>query len=405
MPTLHDVTPAGWPPRFRVLQDGEDVYLRDWLVPPMRRMPRARFAYGDAAALARAYIREGLLPTATSAVAEAVRDRPHHPDDGLFWQFPCRTEAAAWELHAALDRSGMNAGILDLYLGLPWATWIDKNRKQAWGPLAKERLQQQLRFIRLRLRGWRELLDSQGLSLRLHTVCQHVAWHDMLPIWQSLGITDLWLSHCPKPERAAPSDMRLRPWRLFAVNVEDMSRREGLQIGRDPADRPLVASFVGAHAPGYLSDIRLRLAGLANQAGFVVRLTEEWHFERQVYREQVMGQPVRAAESADASVRDYNQLLTDARFALCPSGTGPNTLRLWEALAAGSVPVLLGVLPQLPAGGSLPPIDWDTIVLRVEDAELSSLPDRLRAMPISEVRRRAQAGMAAFELVRRQTCF
>jgi len=401
----HDITPLGWPPRFRVLRAGDELCLRDWLVPPARRVACAGFAGLQGRALEQAYVRRGLLPAATSAVADTVSNQLRDRDDALFWQYPCRTEGAAWELHAVLPAPAADASGVDIYLGLPWATWIDKTRKRAWSEPADAQRQRQLRFVRLRLHGWQRLLAGMGLALRVHTVCQHIDWRDLLPTWQDLGITDLWLSHCPPPAEAGPAGLRLRPWRLFAVNVEDPARREGLEPGKDPAEKPLLASFVGAHGPGYLSDIRLRLGALADEPGFVVRLTGEWHFERQVYREQVAGEPAPRAEGSDATVRDYNRLLSDARFALCPSGTGPNTLRLWEALAAGSVPVLLGVMPQLPAGGSLPAIDWDGILLRVHDAELPTLPRRLREMPLDEVRRRARAGMAAFELVRRQTCF
>jgi len=92
-------------------------------------------------------------------------------------------------------------------------------------------------------------------------------------------------------------------------------------------------------------------------------------------------------------------------FSLCPAGAGPNSLRLWEALAVGAVPVLLGVQPMLPKGGSLPAIDWDRIVLRVPDDEISSLPQRLRAIPLPERRQRQQLGLQAYAAVRVQRCF
>jgi hypothetical protein len=62
-------------------------------------------------------------------------------------------------------------------------------------------------------------------------------------------------------------------------------------------------------------------------------------------------------------------------------------------------------MPVLPAGGTLPTVDWDAIVLRVPDAELAGLPDRLRAVPLDEVRRRQRLGLEAFAQVREQCCF
>jgi hypothetical protein len=50
-------------------------------------------------------------------------------------------------------------------------------------------------------------------------------------------------------------------------------------------------------------------------------------------------------------------------------------------------------------------VDWDAIVLKVPDAELAHLPQRLRAMPLAERRERQQRGMKAYALVKAQRCF
>jgi hypothetical protein len=193
---------------------------------------------------------------------------------------------------------------------------------------------------------------------------------------------------------------------LYAVNVEDPRRREGLTPGKDPAERGTLASFIGVHLDHYLSDVRLRLRRFADEPGFSIRASEgKWHFEDVVYGHQVHGDALAQAYKVDASVGEYNRLLSDSRFALCPAGAGPNSLRLWEALASGAVPVLLGPQPALPAGGSLPPIDWDEIVLRVPDEALDDLPRQLRALPIDTVRQRQQLGLQAYRLVQSQCCF
>jgi len=157
--------------------------------------------------------------------------------------------------------------------------------------------------------------------------------------------------------------------------------------------------------PHYLSDVRLRLRALADVPDFVVRLTDEWHFERVVYQHQIHGQALATDGALDDAVSSYNQLLSDSVFALCPAGAGPNTLRFWEALAVGAIPVLLGVQPMLPSGGSLPNIDWERIVLRVPDEQINDLPQLLRAMPIDERRKRQMLGMQAYEAVKVLCCF
>jgi hypothetical protein len=189
------------------------------------------------------------------------------------------------------------------------------------------------------------------------------------------------------------------------VNVEDPERRTGLSFGTDPKSKSLLASFVGAHTGAHLSNVRLRLRQLEDQPGFHVRVNDKWHFEDVVYQHQVEGVPLDSTYRIDDSVTRYNRILSDSVFSLCPSGAGPNSLRLWESLAVGSVPVLLGEPVELPRGGTLPPIDWDAIVLRVPDEQIDQLPALLRRVSLEEVRKRQKLGMEAFEQVRRQRCF
>jgi hypothetical protein len=297
-------------------------------------------------------------------------------------------------------------GALHVYLGLPWATWIDKARKSAWGADGAVVMQHQLQLLGIQFSGLRHALAELGVGLKIHTVCQHIFWQDMLPAWQRLGVTDLWLSHCPSD--GVSSDFRnidLHPWALFAVNVEDPQRCAGLSLGKDVAARSVLASFVGAHMPHYLSDVRLRLRALANEPGFVVQITDEWHFESVVYQHQIGQHPLVPCDPMDGAVVSYNQLLSDSVFALCPAGAGPNTLRLWEAMAVGAVPVLLGAQPLLPLGGSLADIDWDRIVIRVPDEQLLMLPQLLHAIPLAERRERQQRGLKAYAQVKAQRCF
>jgi hypothetical protein len=228
----------------------------------------------------------------------------------------------------------------------------------------------------------------------------------MVPVWRRLGVTDLWLSHCPPLDAAdCVAPLRLHAWPLYAVNIEDPDRRSGLEVGKPSEDRAVLASFVGAHMPHYLSDVRLRLKVLANAPGFVIDVTDEWHFENQVYRQQIAGVRPAGDAGGDVAVERYNQLLSNSRFALCPAGAGANTLRLWEALAAGAVPVLLGPPPRLPDEGVAADIDWDRIVLRVPEEAIPDLPARLAAIPLVDVAQRQQRGMDAYQQLRELRCF
>lgn len=353
-------------------------------------------------------LRRGFMQAALPPALRAIADRPRVVGDQLFWQYPARTEASAFDVHAPLAEAPRDGNAVHTYLGLPWATWIDQRNHPASEHRGRDAqdVGRELMMQRVRIVGLRRALQDCGVQLRVHTVCQHVAWQTWLPDWRRLGITDLWLSHAPSS--GVPADAcgpALHAWPLLAVNVEDPERRAGLQFGRDPATKPLLASFVGAHMEHYLSDVRLRLRALADAPRFHVHVTDKWHFEDLVYQHQIGGRPREAGGSVADTVQSYNRVLSDSVFALCPAGAGPNTLRLWEALAVGSVPVILGPAPLLPRGGTLPDIDWDDIVLRVDDHQIPNLPATLAAMPMDEVRRRQGLAMRAFAQVRALRCF
>jgi hypothetical protein len=318
-------------------------------------------------------------------------------DESLFfdWQHPALTEKYSFLNHSRFLMPSIFQQRESVYVGAPWASIIDNGFSKFFTKFSK---------IKLFFSGFKGALSEFGIPLNIHTVCQHVFWERCIPIWIDIGITHVWLSHMPS---YVDPDLpfKIHPWALYAVNIEDPDRREGLEIGKDPASKSLLASFIGAHAAGYISDVRLRLRQFADEPGFLIRVTDKWHFEDVVYKHQVQGLPLEENYVIDDSVREYNAVLSDSVFALCPSGAGPNSIRLWEALAVGSIPVLLGNFPVLPMGGSLPEIDWDSIVLKVSDDQFSKLPQILSAMPMDEIRTRQKRGMEAYALVREQRCF
>lgn len=393
-----------WFNRFQVFDSDSDSYLfRDGLIPPTKSVARSRFAGLTGNELQVALFQAGFVHARMPLLGGPVRNKARDRADTLFWQYPCLTEGAAWEQHAGMAEPVLLDGELHIYLGLPWATWIDFARKAAWPAGGAAAMAQHMQMTGVRLSGLRGALGELGIGLRVHTVCQHVYWRDMAEAWRRLSVTDAWLSHCPPPGAQAEPDLALHPWALFAVNVRDAQRRAGIIENRDPATKTVLASFTGAHAAHYLSDTRLRLRALEDEAGFVVRVTDRWHFEQVVYEEQI-GHRQPAWDGGDATA-SYNALLSDSVFSLCPAGAGANTLRLWESLAVGSIPVLCGPQPMLPADGNTSAIDWDRIVVRVPDEQITTLPSLLRAMPMAEVRARQQHGLRAYAQVIAQRCF
>ncbi len=303
----------------------------------------------------------------------------------ISWQFPNRTEQVAAESHAQDS---------ERYLPEPWAAIIDLRS----GSKVTVKPAQAC------------LTEFQKLS-RLHTVCQHVYWSEVAGDWAERGVTDVWLSHAAesgvRPGGADPRGLpQIHAWPLYAVNVEDSERRKGLFIGKNPRAKRYLASFVGAHMSHYISDSRLRLQVHARNPSFYLKDTgRQWHFHGAVYEHQIDGKPLSSVYRIDDSVEEYNRVLSDSVFALCPAGAGRNTIRLWEAMAVGSIPMLVDEPPLFPEGGSLPPIDWSKIVIQLAPEDIPDLPLILRRIPQHEILDRQKRAMEAYRHIRRMTCF
>jgi hypothetical protein len=82
------------------------------------------------------------------------------------------------------------------------------------------------------------------------------------------------------------------------------------------------------------------------------------------------------ADDFDARRRHFAEVVYRSKFVLCPRGHGTSSIRLFETLAAGRVPVIISddwVAPDGP--------DWDAISLRwPEEASFAELLARLEEL-------------------------
>jgi hypothetical protein len=385
--------------RFRIRAAGRQVIFSDRLTSLERTLPRERFSELRGRPLQVELLRVGLIPASLPVLGGPVAERPRENYEQLFWQFPCRTEAHAATCHANVGLPPLLGTEVHCYLGLPWATWLDQRRVDSEQIVMRDQC-----FVQeLRIDGWAKELEKLGIRLRVHTVCQHIRWMELLSVWERMHVTDAWVSHAASG--AGTGLVTVHPWSLYPINIEDPARRAGLTIGVDPTQKRWLASFIGAHADHYVTDARLRLMDLADEDDMLIDVKRGWHLEDVVYGHQVQGHSLEASYRIDESVARYNEVLSSSIFSLCPAGAGANTIRLWESLAAGSVPVVIGPVPELPRGGSLAPIDWESIIIFTDEKQVSDLPGMLREIPTEEIRRRQDLGMQAYAKVREQICF
>lgn len=270
------------------------------------------------------------------------------------WQFPAVTEAHAWRRM----RDAPLGGTPGAYVGFPWATLIDRIENRAPGVEA--------------LLGALDALPAP-VGGPVATVCQHVGLARHAHLLERAGVTDVFWSHAPRGARLGGGGrIRAHPFPLYPVQ----------QPPPLPDDQPRrwLYCFVGARAePWYLTRARDWIVEtLSEDPRGHVRGRRGWHYDRVVYEHQIAGAAA-TGDLVDAAASDeFAEALRSSVFALCPSGAGPNSIRLWEAIAAGVVPVVL-------SDGYAPPGDlalWaEATVSAPETPEaVAALPDRLEAL-------------------------
>lgn len=388
--------------RFKVYRlDGRHMAV-DSLSPVGAQWLRPALPAGENLALDATTLLAAFVPPVVDTAPITIGQRPADKTDCHFWQYPAATERQAWENHLGIAR-GANvdaaARVVHTYLGLPWASYIDK----------KQLPDEVLKLNGLRVAGLHALARALGWELRVHSVCQQIHWRRLVDTFQQLGVTDLHLSHATTDIDPAREGWKLRihSWPLFAPNIEVPERRVGLTIGKPIEQKRYLASFIGAHMPHYRSDVRVRLFEAAKASGrddVLVDLGSEWHFNKVVYKEQVQHKPLAEAETAavENATRRYNEVLSDSVFSLCPEGAGPNTLRLWESLAVGAIPVVLA--PQWVAPRR-PDFDLSQACVYASSSELPALLRRLKGFSRSETEEMQKMAVRAYEHLRRISAF
>jgi len=273
------------------------------------------------------------------------------------WQFPAITEQHAFDRALGLipDVPGL------IYFGFPWATYFDlaNNSKEE----GLNHLQKVLSACQVLTRGMR----------RVATVCQHIHLLRYQQAIADTGITDVFWSHASVDLTHLPDypSVSVHPFPLYPVQAIEPLPQD---IRRDR----LLFSFVGARAnEWYLTDSRDLLIDLlgGHPDGCVVA-RDNWHYNRIVYDHQISRLDIGAQELVDVDAsQEFRRIMAESTFSLCPSGSGPNSIRLWESIGLGSIPVVLSDRYAHPGEDAL----WHEAVVTCgeNEADIMALPARL----------------------------
>ena len=134
---------------------------------------------------------------------------------------------------------------------------------------------------------------------------------------------------------------------------------------------------MGGYNPScYLSNIRKRLFDIPAKNDCIIKNSGMWHFEKSVYSNlQNYKQDTDNSNIHKTNTTLYNTLLLDSRYSLCPSGSGPNSIRLWESLACGSIPIILADTLELPSHEL-----WDKAIIRIKEKDVDTLDNIIRSI-------------------------
>ena len=299
-------------------------------------------------------------------VASLVKHRPDLIAFDEDWQHPAITEKHAYLRF--LHGSSQNCkGVI--YVAYPWATLIDKlNNNTHDSYVFLERFEQ--------------FCDLLPKNVKKVTVCQHIYARRFQHLFRQADISIIFWSHATHDDVACESSeevgLNFLPFPLYPVQIPLALLEAESQMDETP--RKHLFSFIGARANQYyLTQTRnWILELLADDPRGLILGRDGWHYERIVYERQIRGISIQDSvdQLIDKPASDlFRESLQQSTFSLCPSGSGPNSIRLWESIGAGSIPVILSETWAPP--GDLRLWQMAAVFCKEDPDEISALPDRL----------------------------
>jgi len=258
------------------------------------------------------------------------------------WQYPVLTEKKVFDLYFNQKSLPCN------YFAFPWATLIDN---RMW--FKKSYLENILYNFKIKKKF-------------CSTVCQHIFFRKILPILKNIGITHIFASHTTHNDYILEDkyNIKIIPFPLYPVNYNKKSEIE--------KTNKYLFSFIGSYSTYYITDIRQRLCIFKNFPECYVKIKNKWHFYDEVYSNQIFKKNVFIDNKLEEEI--FSELLLNSKFSLCPGGSGPNSIRLWESLSYGCIPVILSNEHKLPNF-----INWNDFCILYNDRDIDHLYEYLNS--------------------------
>jgi hypothetical protein len=247
-----------------------------------------------------------------------------------------------------------------MFVAAPWAVIINSDNLKGMTDDIVQHVQVAVR-------------NAQPTPHRVFTICQHVRYQRILPLLQAAGITVLFTPH-------AASDTADEYLREFGVTIVAFPHFavHGIESAKQ---KDLLYSFVGQSDHPTRTVIFNTLRSIPQETMIVRR--ERFNFQ------------IDDAEQQKLEKDQYQNLMARSRYALTPRGVGPSTLRFWEALQAGAIPVVAADIMILPTNFHVRnEQDWKKCIIWIRESDVGHVDAMIRAV----------ATVQQNELVRRQHC-
>lgn len=186
------------------------------------------------------------------------------------------------------------------------------------------------------------------------TVCQHDNYMSLLPLFRHLNITKVF-----SPLHDSTNIIN----GLKVVPISFTSCFDFESVKKD-----ILFSFVGTYTSHPIRErMRKRIQGDH------ILYRSKYHIDPDIFT----GGKVKISEEIE-----YKNILERSRYSLCPRGSSPSSVRFWESLHAGAIPILIS------DNWCLPEWDWDHTILHIKEKDFErmdykAISDLLESIDVS----------------------
>jgi len=234
------------------------------------------------------------------------------------------------------------------YIAIPWtqimnSTWLNfpgrQHRDYYFRILSKEKIQQHNNF----------------------TICQHDSYMDLQLYFKHFNITKVF---SPLHDTANAID-----------GIEIIPIPFTSNFNFDQTTKDILFSFVGTYTS---HTIREKMKNRIIGENIIYR--NSYHIDDNTFGN---------INSKEKEEIEYRNILQRSRYSLCPRGSSPSSVRFWESLQAGAIPILIS------DNWMLPDWDWSNTIIHIKETDFDKMTYKdIKALldnitPINEQQMRA----------------